>query len=59
MGMMGRAIEQSRGQLPIADTLTHSEKARLVCDDRGAPLVALGQEIEEQLATGALEWHQA
>jgi hypothetical protein len=30
MGMMGQAIEQSRGQLPIADTLTHSEKARLV-----------------------------
>ena len=42
-----------------AKTVTHSAKARFVRDDGGAALVAVGDQIEEQLAADAVEGHEA
>ena len=39
--------------------MTHSAKARLRRDDGGAALVPIGEQIEEQLAAGAVEGHEA
>ena len=42
-----------------AKTVTHSANARLRGDDGRAPLVAVGEQIEEQLAAGPIEGDKA
>ena len=42
-----------------ANTVTHSAKARFVVTTVAPPLVAVGDQIKEQLATGAVKRHEA
>ena len=57
---MREAIEERRGELFVAgkdgDPLGEAQIGR---DDGGAALVAVGDQIEEQLSAGALEGDEA
>ena len=56
---MSKAVEQRRGQLLVAEDLHPLAEREVGRDDRRAPLVAVGEEVEQQLAAGALEGHEA
>ena len=56
---MTEAIEQRRGELFVAEHLDPFRERQIGGDDGRAAFVALGQQIEEQLAAGALERHES
>jgi len=57
--VVGQAIEQSGGQLLVAEDLDLFAESQIGGDDSRASLIALGEQVEEQLATGTLERHEA
>ena len=57
--MVGQAIEQSGGQLLVAEDLDPFAESQIGGDDSSASLIALGEQVEEQLATSTLERHEA
>ena len=59
LGVVPEAVEQRRGQLLVAEDLHPLAEGEVGGDDRRAPLVAVGEEVEQQLAAGALEGHEA
>ena len=59
-GAVGEAIEEGRGQLLVAgEDLRPLAEGEIARHEDGAPLVARGEEIEEQLAAGAIERDEA
>ena len=56
---MAQAIEQRGRQLLVAEDLDPLAEGEVGGDERGALLVAIGEEIEEELAAGAVEGHEA
>ena len=56
---MPEPVEQRRGELLVAEDLHPLAVGEVGGDDRRAPLVAVGEEVEQQLAAGALEGHEA
>ena len=57
---MGEAIEEGGGELLVAgEDVDPFCKREIGRRDRGAALIAVGDQIEEQLAAGAVEWHKA
>jgi len=42
-----------------AKTVTHSAEGEIGRDDGGAALIAIGEQIEEELAADAVEGHEA
>lgn len=56
---MTEAVEQGRGQLLVAEDPHPLAERQVRLDDCRAPLVAVGKQVEEQLAAGALEQHKA
>ncbi len=59
VGVVAEAVEQGGGQLLVAKDLDPLGEREVGVDDRGAPLVAVGKQVEEQLAAGPLEGHEA
>ena len=59
VGMVPEAVEQRRGEFLVAEDLHPLAEREVGRDDRRAPLVAVGEEVEQQLAAGALEGHEA
>ena len=57
--MVGEAIEQRRGQLLVAENADPLGEGEVGGDDGRAALVAVGEDVEEQLAAGAVEGHEA
>ena len=57
--MVAEAVEQGSTQLLIADDLDPLGECEFDVDDRGTPLVAVGEQVEEQLAAGPVEGHEA
>ena len=57
--MVPEAVEQRRGELLVAEDLHPLAEGEVGGDDRRAPLVAVGEQVEEQLSAGALEGHEA
>ena len=53
------AVEQHGGQLLVAEDLDPLGQREDGGDDRGAPLVAVGELVEELFAAGPLEGHEA
>ncbi len=56
---MAEAIEQRRGELFVTEYLDPLRERQIGGDDGRAAFIALGQQIEEQLAAGALERHES
>ena len=56
---MPEAVERRRGELLIAEDLHPLAEGEVGGDDRRAALVALGEEVEEELSAGAVEGHEA
>ena len=56
---MAEAVEQGGGQLFVAEDLDRFREREVGGDDRGAPLVAVGEQVEEQFAAGPVEGHEA
>ena len=52
-------LEQRGGQLLVAEDLDPLGESNVGIDDRGVVLVPVGQEVEEPLALGPLERHEA
>ena len=57
--MVGEAVEQSGGQLLVAEDPDPFGEGEVGGDDGRAALVAVGEDVEEQLAAGAVEGHEA
>ena len=57
--MVPEAVEQRRGEFLVAEDLHPLAEGEVGGDDRRAPLVAVGEEVEDQLTAGALEGHEA
>jgi hypothetical protein len=57
--MVTEAIEQRRGELFVTEYLDSLRERQIGGDDGRAAFVAPGQQIEEQLAAGALERHES
>ena len=57
--MVRQAIEQSGGELLVAEDPDPFGEGEIGGDDGRAALVAVGEDVEEQLAAGAVEWHEA
>ena len=57
--MVAETVEQRGGQLLVAGDLDPFGQREVGRDDRGAAFVAVGEQVEEQLAAGALERHEA
>jgi len=55
---MDEAIEPHGGELLVAEHLDPFGKGQIGGDDRCPPLVSLREQIEEELAAGALKWHK-
>ena len=53
--MVAEAVEQRGRELLVAEDLHPLAEGEVGGDDRRAPLVALGEQVEEQLAAGPLE----
>ena len=56
---MPEAVERRRGELLIAEDLHPLAEGEVGGDDRRAPLVAVGEQVEEQFSAGPLEGHEA
>ncbi len=56
---MTEAVEQGCGQLLAAEDLHPLAEGEVGGDDRGASLVAVAQQVEEQLAAGLIEGDEA
>ena len=52
---MSQPIEQSGGKLFVGKDLNPLGERQIRSDDGLAPLVALGQQVEQQLTAGAFE----
>ena len=52
---MSEAVEQRRGEFLVAEDLHSLAEREVGRDGRRALLVAVGEEVEQQLAAGALE----
>ncbi len=59
LGVVPEAVEQRRGELLVAEDAYPLVEGEVGGDDRRATLVAVGEEVEQQLAAGALEGHEA
>ena len=59
MSVVAEAIEQRRGELFVAEDLDPLGERQIGGDDGRAPFIALGQQIEQQLAAGALERNES
>src|SRR5262249_51747581 len=59
MCVVAEAIEQRGGELFVAEHLDPLGERQVGGDDGGAALVALGQQIEQQLAASALKRNEA
>ena len=57
--MVAEAVEQRGGQLLVAEDLDPLGEREVGGDDRGTALVAVGEQVEEQFAAGAVEVHEA
>jgi hypothetical protein len=58
--VVSQAIEKRRGELLVsAEDLYPFAESEVGRDDDAAPLVALGQQVEEQLPSGAVEGDEA
>jgi hypothetical protein len=55
VAVVGEAVEQRRGELLVAENLDLFAESQVGGDDGGAPFVALRQQVEKQLAAGALK----
>jgi hypothetical protein len=58
VGVVAEAIEQCGSELFVTEYLDPFRERQIGGDDGRAALVALGQQIEQQLAAGALERHE-
>jgi hypothetical protein len=59
-GVVSEPIEKGGGELLVASEDRHPiGKRQIRRDDDAAPLVARGDEIEEQLAAAAIEGHES
>ena len=60
MGVVGESVEQSRGQLLVAEYADPLGEGEVGGDDGRASLVAVGEDedVEEQFAAGAVERHE-
>lgn len=54
VSVMAQAIEQRGGEPFVAEDLDPLGERQVGGDDGGAALITLGQEVEQQLAAGAL-----
>jgi hypothetical protein len=52
-------VEQRSSELLIAKDLDPLAECQFGGDDNGVPLVTRGEQIEQQLAAGALKWHES
>ena len=59
VGLVAEAVEQRGGELLVAEALDPLGELEVGVDGRGAPLVAVGEQDEEQSAVGPLEGHEA
>src|SRR5215472_4158996 len=59
MCVVAEAIEQRGSELLVAEHLDPLGERQVGGDDGRAALVALGQQIEQQLAASALKWNEA
>jgi len=57
--MLGEPIEESGGELVVAEDAVPLAEGEVGCDDGGGPLVASREHVEEQLAAGLLEGDEA
>ncbi len=57
--MVAETVEQRGGELLVAEDLDPLAEGEVGGDERRAPFVAVGEEVEEQLATGTVEGHEA
>ena len=55
---MSQPIEQRCSQLFVGEDLDPLGERQIRSDDGLAPLVALGQQVEQQLAAGPFEWYE-
>ena len=56
---MSQPIEQSGGKFFVGKDLDPLGERQVRSDDGRAPLVALRQQVEQQLTAGAFERHEA
>ena len=59
VGVVSETVEERGGELLIAEDLHPFAKREVGRDGRRALLVAVGEEVEQQLAAGALEGYEA
>ena len=58
VGVMAEAVEQGRGELLIAEYLDPLAEGEVGGHQGGAALIAVGEQVEEQLAAGAVEGNE-
>ena len=54
-GVLSEAVEQGRGELVVDEDAVPFAEGEVAGDDRGAALVASGEDVEEHLSAGLLE----
>ncbi len=59
VGVVAEAVEQRGGELLVAEDLEPLGERKVGGDDHGPPLVAVGEQVEEQFAAGPVEGHEA
>ncbi len=58
MGVVPKTVQQGGGQLLVAKNLYPLPEGEVRGDHRRADLVTLGEQVEEQLPSGSLEWDE-
>jgi hypothetical protein len=59
IGVLPEAIEERGGELVVAEDTVPFAEGEIGRDDGGGALVTCGEDVEEQLAAGLLEGHEA
>ena len=59
MDVVGEPVQQGSGEPLRAEHVGPLVKRQVGGDQDGAPLVALAEDLEEQLGPGAGQWHEA
>ena len=58
VGVMAEAVEQGRGEVLIAEYLDPLAEGEVGGHQGGAALIAVGEQVEEQLAAGPVEGNE-
>ena len=59
MGVVSEAVEEGCGELLVAEDFDPLGEGEVGGDDGRAALVAIGEQVEEQLAAGSIEGYEA